>query len=292
MRLGSPALPWLLLAPALAATVLLVLVPVGETFWLSLHDVILFRPRVRPFVGLGNYVAVLRDPLFWESLGHSVVWVVVAVSLQFGLGLCTALLLNRTFAWRAVARALVIVPWALPSVIIGLVWTWMLDFNLGLVNQLGVRWGLLEAPIAWLARPDTAMAAVILAVVWQGFPFFAVTLLAGLQAIPREHYEAAEIDGAGVVASFWNVTLPGLAPVIATSLLLRMIWVSNSLDLILVMTGGGPGTSTHTLPRYAFLKAWSGANYGYGSALAVVLTVLLLAVVISYAVRAGREAKA
>ncbi len=292
MRLGSPALPWLLLAPALAATVLLVLVPVGETFWLSLHDVILFRPRVRPFVGLGNYVAVLRDPLFWESLGHSVVWVVVAVSLQFGLGLCTALLLNRTFAWRAVARALVIVPWALPSVIIGLVWTWMLDFNLGLVNQLGVRWGLLEAPIAWLARPDTAMAAVILAVVWQGFPFFAVTLLAGLQAIPREHYEAAEIDGAGVVASFWNVTLPGLAPVIATSLLLRMIWVSNSLDLILVMTGGGPGTSTHTLPLYAFLKAWSGANYGYGSALAVVLTVLLLAVVISYAVRAGREAKA
>ncbi len=292
MRLGSPALPWLLLAPALAATVLLVLVPVGETFWLSLHDVILFRPRVRPFVGLGNYVAVLRDPLFWESLGHSVVWVVVAVSLQFGLGLCTALLLNRTFAWRAVARALVIVPWALPSVIIGLVWTWMLDFNLGLVNQLGVRWGLLEAPIAWLARPDTAMAAVILAVVWQGFPFFAVTLLAGLQAIPREHYEAAEIDGAGVVVSFWNVTLPGLAPVIATSLLLRMIWVSNSLDLILVMTGGGPGTSTHTLPLYAFLKAWSGANYGYGSALAVVLTVLLLAVVISYAVRAGREAKA
>ena len=292
MRLGSPALPWLLLAPALAATLLLVLVPVGETVWLSLHDVILFRPRVRPFVGLGNYVAVLGDALFWESLGHSVVWVVAAVSLQFGLGLCTALLLNRTFAWRAVARALVIVPWALPSVIIGLVWTWMLDFNLGLVNQLGVRWGLLEAPITWLARPDTAMAAVILAVVWQGFPFFAVTLLAGLQAIPREHYEAAEIDGAGVFAAFVNVTLPGLAPVIATSLLLRMIWVSNSLDLILVMTGGGPGTSTHTLPLYAFLKAWSGANYGYGSALAVVLTVLLLAVVIGYAVRAGREVRA
>ena len=292
MRSGSRALPWLLLAPALVATLLLVLVPVGETFWLSLHEVILFRPRSRPFVGLGNYVAVLGDPLFWESLGHSVVWVVVAVTLQFGLGLATALLLNRTFAWRAVARALVIVPWALPSVITGLVWTWMLDFNLGLVNQLGVRWGLLDQPIAWLARPDTAMAAVILAVVWQGFPFFAVTLLAGLQAIPREHYEAASIDGAGVFASFMNVTLPGLAPVIATALLLRMIWVSNSLDLILVMTGGGPGTSTHTLPLYAFLKAWSGANYGYGSAVAVILTVLLLAVVIAYAVRSAREVKA
>jgi len=289
---SNRALPWLLLAPALAATVLLVLAPVVQTLWLSLHDVILFRPKSRPFVGLQNYAVLLGDDLFWESLGHSLVWVIVSVSLQFALGFTTALLLNRSFAWRGIARALVIVPWALPSVIIGLVWTWMLDFNLGVLNQVGMRMGLLDAPIAWLARPDTAMAAVILAVVWQGFPFFAVTLLAGLQAIPREHYEAASIDGAGTIASFIHVTLPGLAPVIATALLLRMIWVSNSLDLILVMTGGGPGTATHTLPLYAFLKAWSGANYGYGSALAVVLTILLLAIVITYVVRNARETPA
>jgi multiple sugar transport system permease protein len=276
MRRGERALPWLLLAPALAATALLVLAPVAETLWLSLHDVILFRPRVRPFVGLANYAAVFADPLFWESLWHSLMWVVAAVSLQFALGFATALLLNRSFAWRGVARALVIVPWALPSVIIGLIWTWMLDFNLGVLNEIGVRLGLLDGPVAWLARPDTAMAAVILAVVWQGFPFFAITLLAGLQAIPREHYEAASIDGAGIFASFVHVTLPGLAKVIATALLLRMIWVSNSLDLILVMTGGGPGTSTHTLPLYAL-------------ALAVVLTILLLSVVITYAVRSARE---
>ena len=292
MRQGSRALPWLLLAPALAATVLLVLVPVVETLWLSLHDVVLFHPRSRPFVGLANYAVLVHDPLFWESLWHSVVWVVSAVSLQFGLGLATALLLNRDFAWRSAARAMMIIPWALPSVIIGLVWSWMLDFNLGLLNELGMRLHLLSQPIAWLARPDTAMAAVVLAVVWQGFPFFAVTLLAGLQAIPREHYEAAAIDGAGPVMSFFYVTLPGLAPVIATSLLLRMIWVSNSLDLILVMTGGGPGTATHTLPLYAFLKAWSGADYGHGSAIAVVLTVMLLAVVIVYAARSTREAEA
>ena len=281
------ALPWLLLAPALTATVLLVLAPVAETLWLSLHQVILFRPRVRPFVGLANYAAVATDPVFWESLAHSLVWVIAAVGLQFLLGLAAALLLNRNFAWRGIARALVIVPWALPSVIIGLVWTWMLDFNLGLINQVGLRLGLLDAPIAWLARPGTAMVAVILAVVWQGFPFFCVTLLAGLQAIPREQYEAAAIDGAGRVASFTHVTLPGLAPVIATALLLRMIWVANSLDLILVMTGGGPGTATQTLPLYAFLRAWSGADYGYGSALAVILTVLLLAVVITYAIRSA-----
>lgn len=277
--------PWLLLGPALAMTALLVLVPAAETAWMSLHDVVLFRPRSRPFVGLDNYARALADPVFWSSLGNSLVWVVVAVSLQFLLGLATALLLNRRFPWRGVARALIVVPWALPSVIIGLIWTWMLDFNLGLVNEVGLRLGLLAAPVPWLSQPNTAMAAVILAVVWQGFPFFAVTLLAGLQAIPAEQYEAASIDGAGPVARFRNVTLPGLAGVITTSLLLRMIWVANSLDLILVMTGGGPGTATQTLPLHAFLTAWSGGNYGQGSALAILLTLLLLGVIVAYLAR-------
>jgi multiple sugar transport system permease protein len=279
------ATPWLLLAPALAATVLIVLFPAAQTVWMSLHQVVLFRPRVRPFVGLGNYAAALADPVFWESLFTSLLWVVCAVGLQFLLGLAAALLLNRRFAWRGAARALIVVPWALPSVIIGLIWTWMLDFNLGLVNEIALRLGLLSQPIAWLSQPGTAMGAVILAVVWQGFPFFAVTLLAGLQAIPAELYEAAALDGAGPLAKFRHVTLPGLAAVMTTALLLRMIWVANSLDLILVMTGGGPGTATQTLPLHAFLTAWSGGNYGQGSALAIILTLLLLGVVIANVAR-------
>jgi multiple sugar transport system permease protein len=282
------ATPWLLLAPALAITSVLVLVPAMQTIWMSLHDVVLFRPRSRPFVGVGNYLTALADPVFWEGLTSSVIWVVVSVGLQFLLGLGAALLLNRRFAWRGLARALIVLPWALPSVIIGLIWTWMLDFNLGLVNELGLRLGLLGHPIAWLSQPGTAFAAVILAVVWQGFPFFAVTLLAGLQAIPDELYEAASLDGAGGVAKFRHVTLPGIAPVMTTALLLRMIWVANSLDLILVMTGGGPGTATQTLPLHAFLTAWSGGNYGQGSALAVILTLLLLGVVVTYLIRRGR----
>ncbi len=273
------ATPWLFLAPALLVTALIVLLPVANALWLSLHDVVLFRPKVRPFIGLANYVRALGDPVFWESLRHSIVWVVSAVSLQFGVGFAGALLLNRSFAWRGIARALIVVPWALPSVIIGLIWTWMLDFNLGVLNVLGVRLGLLSASVPWLAQLDTAMAGVILAIVWQGFPFFAITLLAGLQAIPEEHYEAAEIDGAGMVQQFWHITVPGLAEVIVTSVLLRMIWVANSLDLILVMTGGGPGTATQTLPLHAFLTAWSGGNYGQGSALAVILTLVLLGIV-------------
>jgi multiple sugar transport system permease protein len=276
------ATPWVFLAPALVATAVLVLLPVLNTLWLSLHQVILFRPRSRPFVGLENYARALADPVFWESLRHSLVWVVCAVTLQFSFGFMAALLLNRAFAWRGIARALIVVPWALPSVIIGLIWTWMLDFNLGVLNQIGVRLGLLSASVPWLAQSGTAMAGVILALVWQGIPFFAVTLLAGLQAVPAELYEAASMDGAGAWGKFRHVTVPGLASVIATALLLRMIWVANSLDLILVMTGGGPGTATQTLPLYAFLTAWAGGNYSQGSALAVMLTILLLGVVITY----------
>jgi multiple sugar transport system permease protein len=272
--------PWALLAPALFAASVLVVFPVGESVWLSLHRAILFEPGNRPFVGLANYVTALEDPAFWASLWTSLIWVVCAVAGQFGLGLAAALLLNRRFAWRGAARALIVIPWALPSVIIGLIWTWMLDFNLGVVNELGVRLGLLSQPVAWMTYPGTAMAAVILAVIWQGFPFFAVTLLAGLQAVPAELHEAASLDGAGAFARFRHVTWPGLAGVIAASLLLRMIWVANSLDLILVMTGGGPGTATQTLPLHAFLTAWSGGDYGQGSALAVILTLLLMGVVI------------
>ncbi len=277
--------PWALLAPALAITALLVLLPVLDAVWMSLHHVVLFEPLNRPFVALDNYAKLLADPTFWQSLWHSFIWVACCVSLQFLLGFAAALLLHRRFAWRGAARALIVVPWALPSVIIGLIWTWMLDFNLGVVNQLGVWLGLLAHPIAWMAQPGTAFVAVIVALIWQGFPFFAVTLLAGLQAIPAELYEAAALDGAGTVGSFRHVTLPGLAPVMATALLLRMIWVANSLDVILVMTGGGPGTATETLPLYSFLQAWSGLDYGYGSALAVVLTLLLLGGVVAYVLR-------
>jgi multiple sugar transport system permease protein len=270
------ATPWLLLAPALLLTALYVLFPVAQALLLSVYKLNLFHPRVRPFVGLANYVSALSDPLFWHSLLNSFVWVFAAVSMQFLLGFGAALLMNRSFVWRGLARALVIVPWALPSVIIGLVWTWMLDFNLGIVNAVAIRLGLISAPIPWLSRPVTAMAAVLLAVIWQGFPFFAVTLLAGLQAVPAELYEAAALDGATAAGKFWHVTLPGLAGVIATALLLRSIWVANSLDLILIMTGGGPGTATLTLPLHAMLTAWSGGDYGKGSALAVILTLILL----------------
>lgn len=288
-RVPAP-LPFLL--PALLVTAVVVLYPAAKTVWLSLNSFVLFDPDAMRFIGLENFRAILHDELFWISLGNSVLWVVAAVGLQFLLGLGTALLLNQSFWGRSLARALVVVPWALPSVIIGLMWTWMYDLNLGVLNDMLLRAGLVAKPVAWLAQPSTALGAVILALVWQGFPFFSVMILAGLQTIPAAHYEAAAMDGATRWQMLRYVTLPALREVIATALLLRMIWVANSLDVILVMTGGGPGYATHTLPLYAFLKAYSGMEFGYASALSLVMTLLLLGVVAVYVRRVAKAALA
>ena len=165
----------------------------------------------------------------------------------------------------------------------------MYDYNLGVINDVLLRIGLIHEPIAWLARADTTLPAVMLALIWQGFPFFAVAILAGLQTVSREQLEAAEMDGANAFQRLAAVVLPAIGEVIATVLLLRTIWVANSLDVILVMTGGGPGYASYTLPLYAFLKAYTSMEFGYGAALSLILTVLLLAVVYTYVRRAAGD---
>jgi multiple sugar transport system permease protein len=282
-------LPFAFLAPALLIEAAIIVYPVLQTFWMSLHDFVLFRPANVPFVGLGNFVRAFTDPVFWTAAWNSVIWIVFVVGLQFVLGLGTALLLNQSFWWRGLARALVIIPWALPSVITALMWSWMYDYDLGVINDALTRLGILDAPIAWLARADTTLGAVILALVWQGFPFFAVMILAGLQTVPGELLDAAEIDGANAFQRLHKVVLPSIAEVIATALLLRTIWVANSLDVILVMTGGGPGYTTYTVPLYAFLKAYASMEFGYAAALSLIMTALLLLVIYAYVRRAARE---
>jgi multiple sugar transport system permease protein len=281
--------PYAFLLPALLVTAAVIFFPVAQTIWMSLHDFILFRPKNVPFTGLRNFERVLADEVFWISLKNSLYWIGIVVGLQFLMGFCAALLLNQSFWWRSIARSLIVIPWALPSVIIGLMWSWMYDFHLGVVNHLFLKIGLIDAPMAWLARPDTALYSIIVALIWQGFPFFTVVILAGLQTIPAELFEAAEIDGASRLQRLRHVIIPSLAGIIATALLLRTIWVANSLDVILVMTSGGPGYATHTLPLYAFLKAYSAMEFGYAAALAITLTLLLLLVVFAYVRRAAGD---
>ncbi|MEX6508942.1 carbohydrate ABC transporter permease [Jiella sp. M17.18] len=282
-------LPYALLTPAVVVVLIIVFAPMIEALVTSFYDYVLFRPNAAAFVGIANYVKLFHDPVFWTSLWQTALWIGLTVPLQMGLGLIAALLLNRDFAWRGLARALVIIPWALPSVVIALMWRWIYDPNIGVLNDLLLRLDIVRAAIPWLASPDVALYAVIATLTWQGFPFFAVMILAGLQGIPKSQYEAAAIDGASAWRQFRHITLPGIGPILATAGLLRTIWVANSIDVIFVMTGGGPGYSTYTLPLFAFVKARQNLDFGYGSAIAVTFTVILGAIVAVYIARTMRE---
>ncbi|WP_105428253.1 carbohydrate ABC transporter permease [Neorhizobium sp. T6_25] len=282
-------LPYWLLAPAVVVTVVIVFMPMVQAVFTSFYDLILFRPNASKFVGFGNYVKLFNDPVFWTALWNTIIWIGLTVPLQMGLGLVAALLLNREFPWRGLARALIIIPWALPSVVIALMWRWIYDPNTGVLNDILIYLSIVQSAVPWLADPNVAIYAIIATLTWQGFPFFAVMILAGLQGIPRSQYEAASIDGASTWRQFVHITLPGIAPVLATAGLLRVIWVANSMDVIFVMTGGGPGYATHTLPLYAFIKARQNLDFGYGTAIAVTFTILLGAFVVLYLSRTMRE---
>ena len=285
----SRVLPYALLTPAVVVTVVVVFLPMIEAMITSLYDLILWKPNASRFVGFGNYIKLFHDPVFWVALGNTALWIGLTVPLQMGLGLITALLLNREFPWRGLARALVIIPWALSSVVIALMWRWIYDPNTGVLNDILLHLSVIKSGVPWLADPSTALYAVIATLVWQGFPFFAVMILAGLQGIPKSQYEAASIDGASAWRQFRHITLPGIAPVLATAGLLRVIWVANSMDVIFVMTGGGPGYATHTLPLYAFIRARQNLDFGYGTAIAVTFTILLGSIVAIYILRTMRE---
>lgn len=282
------ALPFILLSPAVLATLVLVFYPMLQAVITSLFQYVLWKPRDIHFIGLDNYLAVARDPVAWSSLGRTVIWIGLTVPLQLLLGLVTALLLNQQFRWRGLARSLILIPWALPSVVIGLMWSWIYHPQVGLLNDLMLRMGLLSTAMPWLANADTALYAIILALVWQGFPFFAIMILAGLQTIPSNLYEAAAIDGATTWQKFREITLPGLKGVLVTAVMLRLIWVANSIDVIYVMTAGGPGYASQTLPLYAFKRTYSSMDFGYGTALAVTFSVLLLGLILLYLRRAGK----
>lgn len=275
-------LPLFLLSPALVLLLGIVAYPIVRAVWLSFHRLEILRPDLTEYVGLDNYRGLLQDPVIRIALQNSILWVVGVVLFQFLGGLVGAVILNRRFPGRAIVRGLALIPWATPSVLVALMWTWMLDGNYGLVNDLLVKAGILSRFQPWLAQPWSALPAVMLADVWQGIPFFAVMLLAALQAIPEELFEAARIDGASAWRVFLHVTLPLLLPTILITTMLRMIWTANYMDLIMIMTGGGPGYSSLTLPLHAYYTAYKRLDFGYGSTIAIVQVLILAAAIVAY----------
>ena len=274
--LSTKAYPYILVAPTLLVIGVILLYPMFRGFVLSFHNHVLTRPLEQGFIGFDNYIAMFHDPIFWLSLRKTFWWVVASVFFQLLLGLGTALLLNEKFRGRALARGLVLIPWVMPSVVSGLMWAWIFDGTFGLANDILMKLGIISENIPWLGNAKTAFPVVIMTNIWKGFPFFAISILAGLQSIPKDLYEAAEIDGAGVWRRFLTVTMPHLRPVIITTTVLRLIWTANTTDLIFTMTKGGPGYTTHVLALYTYLKAWSELDFGYSSTMAIFLMLLLL----------------
>src|SRR5215831_20908452 len=241
------------LVPAALCMLATVVVPIGMAIKMSLYHDVLYKPQDYRFIGLGNYVRLVQDPVFWLTLWNSVVWVFGSVVLQFLAGFAAALLLHQAFRGRALVRTLSLLPWIIPGVVVGLIWEWLYQPNYGVINDLLLRAGLMQERVAWLSSPDLAMGAVVFTNVWRGIPFFSIMLLAGLQAIPDELYEAAQVDGAGVTSRFWHITVPLLRPIIVVATATRIIWTFNYADLIFVMTGGGPANATQITSSYTLL---------------------------------------
>jgi multiple sugar transport system permease protein len=270
------------LLPAALCMLATVVVPIGMAMKMSLYNDVLYKPQEYRFIGLGNYVRLAQDPVFWLTLWNSFVWVFASVVLQFVAGFAAALLLHQAFRGRALVRMLALLPWIIPGVVVGLIWEWLYQPNYGVINDLLIRAGWLHDRIAWLSSPDLAMAAVVFTNVWRGIPFFAIMLLAGLQAIPGELYEAAHVDGAGVLARFRHITLPLLRPIIVVATATRIIWTFNYADLIFVMTSGGPANATQITSTYTLLQAYANLDFGYAAALSVVLLLVMLAFTWAY----------
>jgi multiple sugar transport system permease protein len=266
-----------LLLPSLLLVAMVAVYPVASGVWLSFQRYNLLRAPVPSFVGLAQYADLWSDSVFWTAARNTVVWVAVGAGSQFLLGLAVALALNRPrLRGIGLLRLGLLLPWLMPTVVAGHMWSLLLDSRLGVINDVLVRLGLLNNYVAWFAQAETAMGAVLVVDLWKNFPFFALLLLAGLQGVPDELYEAAEVDGANAWYRFWRITLPLLTPVIVASVILRVIGLVNAPDLMIILTHGGPGLATHVLSLLAFNDAYTGFNFGAAAAVATVMLVLLM----------------
>jgi multiple sugar transport system permease protein len=268
--------PYLYTVPSVVLIAAIMLVPLVIGLSYAFHDITLLDPMSGDFVGLDHFRELYADASFWNALRNTVTWTVSCVVLQFGFGLMLALLLNRPFVGRRLIQLCVFLPWAVPSFLSGLNFAWLFNPVVGPLPYWLVALGVMKTPDNILSNPDHALWGPIVANVWWGIPFFAITLLAALQSIPKDLYEAATIDGASAWDRFRHITLPLLAPTIAITVMLRTVWIANFPDLIVVMTRGGPADSTQILASYIFTQAFQRLDFGYASAVAAVLLVLLL----------------
>jgi multiple sugar transport system permease protein len=282
---------WLLIIPALLILALVFIYPIARAFWLSLFAQNLGTQLQPVFTGLANYQRILGDGRFWRSISNTAIFTFISVTFELLLGIGVALVLNNSFRGRGIIRTIAIIPWALPTAIMGLAWAWIFNNEYGVANDILQRLGLIDTGINWLGSPKLAMIALIIADIWKTTPFISLIILARLQSIPRDLYEAHSIDGANLWQSFSQITLPLILPQIFIALLFRFAQAFGIFDLIQVMTGGGPAGSTETISIYIYATVMRYLDFGYGSALIVITFLLLVCAVAvaSYGLKRSRS---
>jgi len=288
---GMQARPWLrrflkpealtgyfLISPAVFLMLVLLAYPFVLAVWISLTDRVLGEPG--KFIWLGNFWKLLQDSLFLQTVWNSFVYTISTVFLKMLLGVILALLLNQDIPCRNLVRGLILMPWIVPTSLSVLTWLWMFDSLFSVVNYILLGAGLIAKKVPWLGDPFWAMVSVIIVNTWRGLPFFAVSFLAGLMTIPRELYEAAEVDGALRFRQFWHITLPLLQPVIAVVVLFSTIWTFADFQIVYILTHGGPINATQIFATMAYDVALVAGRIGEGSAISLFLFPALLVVII------------
>jgi multiple sugar transport system permease protein/N,N'-diacetylchitobiose transport system permease protein len=260
----------------------IILYPLLRTLYTSLFDVNSVFPGNYPFVGLGNYLEALERTAFWAAILRTAYFTLSTTLLEVVLGILLGLLLNVEFRGRWLLRSIVILPWALPTVVNGAMWRWILNPEYGALNALLTQLHIIPEYRSWLGTPWMALNMVVVADVWKMTPLAAFFILAALQTIPRDLYEAAWVDGAGRLRSFFSITLPLLTPTIVIILVLRTMEAFKVFDIIYVMTRGGPADGTQTIAYYTYVEAFSNQLFGYGAALAYVIALFILFFAIIY----------
>jgi multiple sugar transport system permease protein len=267
--------PYVLLAPAVLILGVLILYPIETSIDLSFHNVPISQID-KPFgeFTLQNYTRLFQSPQFLPALRVSLIYIVVVTIFAYLIGIGTAAMLNQKFVGRRVARLLIVVPWAVPLVVASNIFWWLFDKTYGLVNYLLVSTNLIQQPIDWFLDANAAMIAVCVTTIWKGYPFFTIMLLAGMQAIPQELYDAAKVDGATSWRAFIAVTLPALNSITGIALLINVLWVFREFTVIFILTGGGPVNATTTLSVWTYLEAFGNFNMGYAGAIGVLTLII------------------
>ena len=272
---------YLTIAPAFILIIGLTLYPVAYSIWLSLLEKHSFFPQER-FVGLQNFFYLSKDPEFWTSLWLGVVYSIWTIVFQLILGVAPALVLNETFVGRGLVRGIVLFPYMIPTIVAVILWKWLLNDTFGIVNYWMLALGIVRDPISWLGT-DHIMLSTIIMSVWQFFPFVLLSILARLQTIPPELYEAAKVDGASAVYRFIHITLPQIRGILFVVILLRSIWMFTKFDTVWLMgEGAGAGRFIRTLPVYAYMRTLTYYQAGLGAALAVIMFAILVVCTVIY----------